>query len=236
MKRGLLVVLAVAVMSITACSHKDINYANYTSRDEDGLRVVITGDKVFIPLAAVDNTDRGIQIGIVDGDVKDQIYEYKDHNQDEWIIEYYDSGEMDSSMLCRERSVDDWDVDVSGAKLDQSMGSDRSLYTSGQEGIENNSSKVAVSAFYTPDELFELSDDDAAGIQEEIIKASWNEEGTTDGLSDCIILIEDTKIYYNSTDGVLNDVSNDRYCIVDDHTKELFNGILRTYIELGGFD
>ena len=62
-------------------------------------------DKVFVPFAAVDNADRGNWIGIVDGDENNRIYEYKDYSSNEWIISFYNSGEMDGSMLMREQSV-----------------------------------------------------------------------------------------------------------------------------------
>jgi hypothetical protein len=41
----------------------------------------------------------------VDGDDKDQIYEYKGYPEDQWIISFYDSGLMDGSMLYREIAV-----------------------------------------------------------------------------------------------------------------------------------
>lgn len=37
-----------------------------------------------------DDSLRGKQIGIVDGDKKDKVYELKGFSADEWIIEYYD--------------------------------------------------------------------------------------------------------------------------------------------------
>lgn len=38
----------------------------------------------------------------VNGDKNDQVYEYKGHSTDDWIISFYKSVEMDSSMLMKE--------------------------------------------------------------------------------------------------------------------------------------
>ena len=62
-------------------------------------------DKVYVPFCAVDNKDRGDYIGYVEDDSKDKIYNYKNYNNDEWIIEYYESGLMDGCMLLKEKSV-----------------------------------------------------------------------------------------------------------------------------------
>ncbi len=111
MKRWFTVICMIFVLTITACGRNETADLNqYSSSDVEGFRTIVLGDKVFVPYTAVDNTDRGKQIGIVDGDPKDQIFEYKEHSTDEWIIEYYKSGEMDGSMLCREQRVDEFDV------------------------------------------------------------------------------------------------------------------------------
>ena len=60
-----------------------------------------------MPFVAVGNNCRGKQIGIVDGDPDHKIYEYKNLSRDEWIVDYYDSGLMDGSMLMREENVSD---------------------------------------------------------------------------------------------------------------------------------
>ena len=61
----------------------------------------------YVPFCAVSNTDRGAMLTIVNGDEKDQIYEYKGYSPNEWIISFYNSGLMDASMLMREESVTD---------------------------------------------------------------------------------------------------------------------------------
>lgn len=113
MKRWFVIVGMILVLCITACGRKETADLNqYSSSDVGGFRAIVLGNKVFVPYTAVDNTDRGKQLGIVDGDPNDQIFEYKEHSTDEWIIEYYKSGEMDGSMLCRAQHVDEFDVSV----------------------------------------------------------------------------------------------------------------------------
>ena len=51
-------------------------------------------------------SDCGRQIGIVDGDKDDKVFEYKGYSSDEWIINYY-ANNMDTIMLLREIDVTD---------------------------------------------------------------------------------------------------------------------------------
>ena len=60
---------------------------------------------MYVPFCAVNNSDRGEQIGIVDNDENNQIYKYKGYSEDEWLISFYHSGLMDSSMLMKEIGV-----------------------------------------------------------------------------------------------------------------------------------
>lgn len=62
-------------------------------------------DKMYVPFCAINNSDRGEQIGIVDNDENNQIYKYKGYSEDEWLISFYHSGLMDSSMLMKEIGV-----------------------------------------------------------------------------------------------------------------------------------
>ncbi len=111
-KRFVLVALSVFSL-LSACglnkavitNQADENLVKYSRASTDDYEYITLSDKSFVPFCAVDNTDRGQLIGIVGEDSKDKIFSYKDYPVDEWIIEFYESGEMDSSMLLREESV-----------------------------------------------------------------------------------------------------------------------------------
>jgi len=109
-----LCVTIIASLLMTACGSSNAEEKiiedvsgldNYISGDNGQYVYVTLNDKVFVPYTTVSNSERGKQIGIVNGDSKNQIYEYKDYSTDEWIINYYDSGEMDGSMLMREENI-----------------------------------------------------------------------------------------------------------------------------------
>ena len=110
MKKYLLNILILAIIILSACGadKKPDDLQAYTSGTNDDYAYITIDDKVFVPFVAVDNTDRGDWIGIVDGDDNNRIYEYKDYSSNEWIISFYNSGEMDGSMLMREQSVDEY--------------------------------------------------------------------------------------------------------------------------------
>jgi hypothetical protein len=76
-----------------------------STKDTGEYAAIVWGDKTYVPFCAVNNSERGVQLGIVDEDDNNQIYEYKDHSVEEWVISFYHSGEMDGSMLMREIKV-----------------------------------------------------------------------------------------------------------------------------------
>lgn len=73
--------------------------------DKGEYQAIVWNDKTYVPYCAVNNSERGDQIGIVNGDENDQIFQYSEYPVEEWLIAYYHSGEMDSSMLMRELRV-----------------------------------------------------------------------------------------------------------------------------------
>lgn len=100
-------------LCISACEKTaNENFSSYTISEAEGFQTLLIDDKVFVPFTSVSPADCGNQIGIVGADSKDKIYEYKDFSADEWIIEYYESGEMDVPMLYREQNVDDIPDDI----------------------------------------------------------------------------------------------------------------------------
>lgn len=105
-----LLIVISGILLLSACSNNKSNggLADYGDGQTDKYMYITYGDKIFIPFSAVDNSEMGEQIGIVNGDERDKIYEFKGYSSDEWIIELYDSGEMDVAMLFREENVTDF--------------------------------------------------------------------------------------------------------------------------------
>lgn len=101
MKKTLSIFLiAVTIFSMCSCSKQ--NLADMTTSVTDDYAAIVWGEKTYVPYCAVSKTDCGEQIGIVDGDGDDRVYEYKGYSADEWIVNYY---VMDSAMLYREINV-----------------------------------------------------------------------------------------------------------------------------------
>ncbi len=73
-----------------------------TAEIHDDYAAIVWEDKTYVPYCAISKTDCGEEIGIVDGDKDDKVYEYHGYSTDEWIINYY---VMDSAMLYREMNV-----------------------------------------------------------------------------------------------------------------------------------
>lgn len=109
MKKHLLLIASISILFV-ACGRdaKPDNLSDYSSGTSDDYTYVTIDDKIFVPFTTVANSDQGDWIGIVDGDEKDRIYEYKDYSPDEWIISFYKSGEMDISMLMKEQNVTEY--------------------------------------------------------------------------------------------------------------------------------
>ncbi|SCZ80824.1 hypothetical protein [Pseudobutyrivibrio xylanivorans] len=103
-----LVLFATLGICLAACEkNTNDDLLSYTTSEAEGFQTLQIDDKVFVPFTLVTPADCGNQIGIAGNDSKDKIYEYKDFSSNEWIIEYYESGEMDVPMLYREQNVDD---------------------------------------------------------------------------------------------------------------------------------
>ena len=105
MKKAFLpfVVILTFVFSLCACSQQDLE--DMTSGEGDGYATIIWGDKTYVPYGAlVDYGERGKQIGIVDGDKDNRVYELKGYSFDEWIVNAYSH---DGAMLLREVNVTD---------------------------------------------------------------------------------------------------------------------------------
>ncbi len=105
MKKALSVFIVIfsLVFLMCACSQSDL--AELTSGEGDGYATLIWGDKTYLPYGALSAySERGKQIGIVDGDKDDRVYKLKGYSSDEWLV---NSFSHDPAMLLREESVTD---------------------------------------------------------------------------------------------------------------------------------
>lgn len=97
-----------------------------------------------------------------------------------------------------------------------------------------DSHEITGSISSTMDESFSnivLQTGDALRIREILDEGIWNNEGTADCISDCIISIDDEKVYYHSC-GTFNDEANQRCLMLDEETKFEVNSIFEKYIAL----
>jgi hypothetical protein len=97
--------LCLITIMLSSCGQSNKKLENMTTRENNEYVAIVWGNRTYIPFCVVDNSEQGVQIGIVNGDKKDQVYEYKGYSTDDWIISFYKSGEMDSSMLMKEINV-----------------------------------------------------------------------------------------------------------------------------------
>ena len=104
MKKILAFVLLIALSaSLCACSVQNSDLADMTTGHGDGYVTVIWGDKTYVPYGALSAYGkRGKQIGIVDGDKNDRVYECKGQSPEEWIVTALPH---DAAMLLREIDV-----------------------------------------------------------------------------------------------------------------------------------
>ena len=105
MKRTILslIVIFTFIFSFCACSGQDLE--DMTSGEGDGYATIVWGDKTYVPYGALAAYgERGKQIGIIDGDKGNRVYELKGYSVDEWIV---NAIPYDAAMLYREIDVTD---------------------------------------------------------------------------------------------------------------------------------
>jgi len=101
MKR-LISVCLIAVLLFSACAKREL--ADMTRVDNGDYAAIVWEGRTYVPYCAISKGECGAQLGIVDGDKDDRVYEYKGYSSEEWIIDAY---VMDSAMLWREMGVTD---------------------------------------------------------------------------------------------------------------------------------
>jgi hypothetical protein len=95
--------MAALLFSLCACSQQ--NLEDMTSGTADGYATIVWGDKTYVPYGALSAYgERGKQIGIVDGDKDQKVYECKGYPVEEWIVTALPH---DAAMLLRETGVTD---------------------------------------------------------------------------------------------------------------------------------
>jgi hypothetical protein len=105
-KKSIYVISICLLMIILfICSQSDNKLESMTTGDNKDYVSIVWEGRTYVPFCVVDNSERGSQIGVVNGDKNYQVFEYKKHSTDNWIISFYKSGEMDNSMLMKEINV-----------------------------------------------------------------------------------------------------------------------------------
>ncbi len=89
---SLFVIGILVVFVMGACSQQDLE--DMTSGEGDGYATIVWGDKTYVPYGALtDYGERGAQIGIVDGDKDNRVYELKGYSVDKSLFEIVDLSE-----------------------------------------------------------------------------------------------------------------------------------------------
>jgi hypothetical protein len=95
--------VVIAILSFCGCSGQEL--ANMGTKANGDYQAIIWDGRTYVPYCAISKKDCGKQIGIINGDSKDKVYEYNGCSTDEWIANMYVSGLMDAPMLFREIDV-----------------------------------------------------------------------------------------------------------------------------------
>lgn len=106
MKRiALLVKFLLAMLLLCGCGRETNDLADMSTYDNGEYVGILWEDRSYVPFAPIDPRMQEEQLGFVNGDEKDKVYACRDCAPEEWLINRYESGEMDISMLMREESV-----------------------------------------------------------------------------------------------------------------------------------
>lgn len=94
--------LALVGMMLCLCACAEKDFADMTTCVTDDYCAIVWEDRTYVPYCAIEKSRCGQQIGIVDGDSEDRVYEFKGYSSSQWII---NASGHDSAMLCREQAV-----------------------------------------------------------------------------------------------------------------------------------
>lgn len=101
------ILLAVGFLTtlLSACRKDGEVLENMVSRKDGECRAILWEGRIYVPYTQIPNRERRRQLGIVDGDEQNQVYAWKEYPATQWLISFYHTGCMDSSMLMREITV-----------------------------------------------------------------------------------------------------------------------------------
>ena len=102
--------------------------------------------------------------------------------------------------------------------------------------VSDENLKVEIASYATLNQLKVLSAEDAMYVQKAFSNIIWNNEGTTENLSDVYFIIGEKRYRYDSNDGILNDITNGRWAKFDDDVIDGINNCISRYVTLGQFD
>ncbi len=85
MKR-LFYIFTMTILLFSLCGCLKGKIADMTTEVHDDYAAIVWENKTYVPYCVISTSDCGEQIGIVDGNKDDRVYEYKDYSADEWII------------------------------------------------------------------------------------------------------------------------------------------------------
>jgi beta-lactamase regulating signal transducer with metallopeptidase domain len=104
-----MVLLVVAAVScLTNALQKTVDaqeLAHMTTENNGSYSAIVWDGRTYVPYTVISKNECGAQIGIVNDDENDKVYEYEGYSTDLWIVELYVSGLMDNPMLLREINV-----------------------------------------------------------------------------------------------------------------------------------
>lgn len=95
----------VLLFCVTGCRFDKSNPIIFEKAETDEYVFVIYKDKEYVPYSTCNPKDMTKYIGYVEDDQHDEIYTFKNYSKEEWIINYLNSGEMNSCMLMKEKDV-----------------------------------------------------------------------------------------------------------------------------------
>lgn len=95
--------IILLILGLCACQKQAL--AELSSYVGDEYKAIVWEDRTYVPYCAVAKSKCGKQIGFVDGDEDDRVYEFAGYSADEWLISVYVTYLMDGAMLYREINV-----------------------------------------------------------------------------------------------------------------------------------
>jgi hypothetical protein len=98
-----MLVIVGFIISLNGCSQQ--NLEDMTSGNGGGYATIVWGDRTYVPYGALSAYgERGNQIGIVDGEKDNKVYECKGYPVEQWIVNVLPH---DAAMLYKEIGVTD---------------------------------------------------------------------------------------------------------------------------------